>query len=73
MSRTELPPVDACPSCDPGIPGPSLPAGDPEPVQGGTLASYECEVCGMAWSTLFDEFGWPAEQTIAPVVPVRAA
>ena len=73
IAADELPPVDACPSCDPGIPGPSLPAGDPEPVDGGILASYECELCGTGWTTLFDAHWWVVEQTIAPVVPARAA
>ncbi len=69
---SELAPVDACPSCDPGIPDPCLPVGDPEPVTGGVLADYECD-CGTAWTTLFDAHWWPIERSIAIATPERNA
>ena len=72
MITAELPPVDACPSCDPGIPGPALPADDPAPVDGGILASYECELCGTGWTTRFDMYGWPVDRMSVPVSPERA-
>jgi hypothetical protein len=64
-----LPPVDACPSCHPGIPDASVPVGPVEDTDGGTLASYECASCGTAWQTLFDRFGWVVERTTASVWP----
>ena len=67
LLAAELPPVDACPVCDPGVPDAALPVADPEPVNGGTLASYECGTCRTAWQTWFDAFGWPIDRSIAPV------
>ena len=69
----ELAPVggDACPQCHPGD-SPCLPVGDPEPVTGGMVADYECD-CGTAWTTAFDEFGWPLERSIAIATPERRA
>ncbi len=67
----ELAPVDACPQCLPGD-SPCLPVGDPEPVTGGMVADYECD-CGTAWTTAFDEFGWPLERSIAIATPERSA
>lgn len=61
----ELPPPDICPSC--AIPDPSLPLGDLEDVDGGTLASYQCGSCGMAWQTLFDAHWWVVDRLAAPV------
>ena len=72
MIAAELPPVDACPSCDPGIPGPSLPAGDPEPAALGIAYPYECEVCHIGWTTVFDVYGWVVDRSVAPVSPERA-
>ena len=72
MIPVELLPVDACPSCDPGVPDPSLPAGDPEPVDGGIAYPYQCDVCHIGWTTVFDEFGWPLDRLTAPVVPAAA-
>ena len=68
-----LPPVDACPSCDPGIPSPSLPVGPVQDIDGGTLADYECGSCGGAWSTRFDAYGWVVERTAADITEVREA
>jgi hypothetical protein len=73
MITIPFPPVDACPSCPPGDHDACLPVGVPEEVNGGTLADYEHEVCGTAWTTLFDEHGWPAERLIAPVTAGQAA
>jgi len=67
LLAAELPPVDACPSCDPGIPGPALPAGDPEQVVEGTAYPYQCEVCGTGWTAVFDAHGWPVDRSTAPV------
>ena len=72
LLAAELPPVDACPSCDPGVPAAALPAGVPEVVDGGVLASYECELCGTGWTTRFDVYGWVVERSVAPVSPERA-
>ena len=63
----ELPPVDACPSCPPGIPDAALPLSAPEAADGETLASYECGACGTAWQTLFDAHWWAIDRSIAPV------
>ena len=69
----ELPLVDACPSCDPGIPGPSLPVGPVQDIDGGTLADYECGSCGGAWTARFDLWGWPVERMAADITEVREA
>lgn len=58
--------LDACPSCPPGIPPASPAAGSPEQVPEGTVTDHQCEVCEVAWSTLWQE-GWPVERLIAPV------
>ena len=63
--------TDACPVCQPGIPYAAL-ALAAEPVNGGTLASYECGTCMTAWQTWFDRYGWPMDRLIAPVA-ARAA
>jgi hypothetical protein len=60
-----LQPVDACPQCDPGVPDPSLPVGNPEPAGDGLLASYECGTCGTVWHTWFDVHGWPIDRLLA--------
>jgi hypothetical protein len=60
-----LHPVDACPSCDPGIPDVSLPVGNPEPAGDGLLASYECGTCWAVWHTWFDRYGWPVDRLLA--------
>jgi len=73
MIRADLlVPVDACPVCDPGVPGPAL-ALAAEDVPGGMLASFECPSCGTGWQTLFDALGWPRERTSAPVTGKAAA
>ena len=66
----ELSPVDTCPACP--DPRPSLPAGDPEPVDGGIAYPYQCGECLIGWTTVFDEFGWPLDRMTAPVVPAAA-
>ena len=70
-----LPPVDACPQCDPGIPDPALPVGDPETAGDGLLASYECGLCRAVWHTWVDRYGWVIDRltAVAPEDARRAA
>ena len=62
---------DACPACLPGDAPVAFPADEPEPVNGGTLASYRCALCGTAWRTWFDYWGWPAGRQIEPLSAPR--
>jgi hypothetical protein len=67
-------PVDACPGleCDPASRDACLPL-CVEPLDaGGVLGSYECSVCGTAWQTPFDAYGWLGDRLIALVSPVEA-
>ena len=57
---------DACPACHPGIPDAAYPL-TAEPVNGGTLAAYQCGACDEMWQTWFDAHGWPVSRQVAPV------
>jgi hypothetical protein len=64
---------DACPSCYPGDAPGAFPETAPEYVNGGTLAAYRCALCGTAWESWFDYWGWIVARKVASViVPVDA-
>lgn len=62
--------TDACQSCGPGDPPPSLAIGYPREVPEGIETDHQCGLCGRAWSTLWRD-GWPVERLAAPVAETR--
>lgn len=73
MERCPAVLADACPVCDPGIPPASLAVGEPQTVPGGTITAHECSVCGAAWETFWDHWGWPIDRLLADVTPDQAS
>lgn len=61
--------LDACPSCDPGLPDASPPVGPVRQAGEYREADYGCSSCPTAWTTRWRD-GWPVERLTAQVGPV---